>query len=517
MNSTNTTPIIEFTNISKNFGGVRALRNVSFAVPRGEIHALVGENGAGKSTLIRICGGVYAPSSGDLRFDGQEMNIRSVPESRAAGISIVHQEIPICPHLTAAENIFLGHSLPKKNGLINWQQVNHRAEALFDQLQVNIDPRAVASRLSIAQQQLVVIAQALSLNSKLLIMDEPTSALNKDETKHLFKILYQLREQGLTILYVSHKLEEVFEIADRITALRDGQYIDTIAKVEATPDKIVHLMVGRQVENVFPKEHHQPTDTPLLTAKNLTVPGLFADVSFELYGGEVLGLVGLQGSGTSEVLRTIFGHHPHMSGELEIQGKPVKFKSSLDAIKHGIAYVPADRQIEGLYPHMSVRDNGGLLLLRLITKGLGWISLGKLNQLMADKVEAFNIRTASVNAPITSLSGGNQQKVVIARTLSTDPLIVLLDDPTRGIDVGAKSEVHQLLNQLTAQGCGVILVSSELPEVMAMSDRVMAMYRGQVKAMLNHTEADHEVVMGLATGADIATMSSLAPSANEAN
>ncbi|HMQ55425.1 MAG TPA: sugar ABC transporter ATP-binding protein, partial [Anaerolineae bacterium] len=427
-----TTPIIEFKTVSKNFGGVQALRQVSFAVPRGEIHALVGENGAGKSTLIRICGGVYPPSSGSLRFDGQEVQIRNVHEARAAGISIVHQEIPICPHLTAAENIFLGHALPKKGGLIDWGQVNDRAQALFAKLQVNLNPKTMASRLSIAQQQLVVIAQALSLNSKLLIMDEPTSALNKEETRHLFKILMQLRAQGLTVLYVSHKLEEVFEIADRITALRDGQYIDTISRAEATPDKIVHLMVGREVANVFPKTYHPPTDTPLLSAKNLTVPGLFENVSFELYGGEVLGLVGLQGSGTSEVLRAIFGHYPQLSGELRVWGKPVKFKSSLEAIKHGLAYVPADRQIEGLYPHLSVRDNAGLLLLRLIAKKLGWVSLGQLSRRIGQKVEQFNIRTASVNAPITSLSGGNQQKAVIARTLSTDPLIVLLDDPTRG-------------------------------------------------------------------------------------
>lgn len=504
-----TVPIIEFKDISKNFGGVQALRQVSFAVPRGEIHALVGENGAGKSTLIRICGGVYPPNSGNLRFDGRDMAIHNVHESRAAGISIVHQEIPICPHLTAAENIFLGHELPQKKGLIDWSQVNQRAQALFDKLQVNINPRMIASQLSIAQQQLVVIAQALSLNSKLLIMDEPTSALNKEEAQHLFKILYQLREQGLTLLYVSHKLEEVFEIADRITVLRDGQYIDTISKAEATPDKIVHLMVGREVKNVFPKQYHQPTPTPLLSVKHLTVPGLFADVSFDLFGGEVLGLVGLQGSGASEVPRAIFGHYRHVSGEIRLQGQPVNFKSSLDAIKHGIAYVPADRQIEGLYPHLSVRDNGGLLLLRKISTGLGWISLRQLAQKMTEKVETFGIRTSSINAPITSLSGGNQQKVVIARTLSIEPLIVLLDDPTRGIDVGAKAEVHHILNRLTAQGCGVILVSSELPEVLAMSDRVMVMYRGQVRAVLTQAEIDHEIVMGLATGADTVAISAL--------
>lgn len=502
--------IIEFENISKRFGGVQALEEVSFGIPQGEIHALVGENGAGKSTLIRICGGVIPPDAGRLLFRGKEHTFGSVHESRAAGISIVHQEIPICPHLSAAENIFLGRATPKRGRIIDWKAVNQRTQALFDQLGVRINPAELASNLTIAQQQIVVIAQALSLESELLIMDEPTSALNREETEHLFGILRQLRARGISIIYVSHRLEEVFEIADRISALRDGRYIGTVSKAEATPDQIVRMMVGREVSNLFPKVFNQHSGPPLLELRNLSVPRLFEDISFDLRGGEVLGLVGLQGSGTSDVLRALFGKYPHMSGEMRVRGKPVRLRDSFDAIKLGMAYVPADRQAEGLYSVMSVRDNGGMLLIRRLAGKLGWVSLRRLDSKIIEAVQQFSIRTSSINAPINSLSGGNQQKVVIARSLSTAPQIVLLDDPTRGIDVGAKAEVHHILNQLTAQGCGVILVSSELPEVLAMSDRVITMYRGRMRGELSHDHIDHEVVMAMATGADTAVVAPVA-------
>ncbi|MBK8049886.1 MAG: sugar ABC transporter ATP-binding protein [Anaerolineales bacterium] len=504
-------PILEFEGISKRFGGVQALEDVSFAIPRGEIHALVGENGAGKSTLIRICGGVYRPDAGSIRFKGKEHVFRTVHESRNAGISIVHQEIPICPDLTAAENIFLGRALPKQGGLIDWREVNRRTTALFAQLGVRIDPRAQAASLTIAQQQLVVIAQALSLESDLLIMDEPTSALNQEETSNLFAILRQLRDRGITIVYVSHRLEEVFEIADSISSLRDGHYIGTVPKAGATPDQIVRMMVGREVTNLFPKVVSDFTPAPLLRVRNLAAQGLFSDVSFDLFGGEVLGLVGLQGSGTSDVLRSLFGKTPVSSGEIEVNGKPAHFRSSLDAIASGIAYVPANRQAEGLFSTLSVRDNGALLLVRRLARALGLVPLHELDRQMRAAVQRFSIRTSSISASIGSLSGGNQQKVVIARSLSTGPLIVLLDDPTRGIDVGAKAEIHHILNELTAAGCGVILVSSELPEVLAMSDRVITMYRGRVRGELGREQIDHEVVMRMATGADGAVGASPAP------
>lgn len=496
--------IIEFHEISKRFRAVRALDDVTFSIPKGEVHALVGENGAGKSTLIRVCGGVYPPTAGTIRFKGEEIQFRSVEDSIAAGVSIVHQEIPICPHLTASENIWLGRPLPKRAGLVNWRETNRRTRELFGRLGVDINPNAIARNLTIAQQQIVVIAQALALESDLLIMDEPTSALNKEETDHLFSIIRQLRDDGLSIIYVSHRLEEVFDIADRISALRDGRYINTVAKRDTTPNQVVNMMVGREVTNLFPKVVSKPSKEPLLSLRNASVPRRFEDVSLDLHGGEVLGLVGLQGSGTSDVLRTIYGMHPDMAGELWVRGEQVNFKSSADAIKQGIGYVPADRQAEGLFASMNVRDNGGLLLMKVLSRGLGWIPMKKLDARIHQLVQAYGIRTASIRSPISSLSGGNQQKVVISRSLSTQPLIVLLDDPTRGIDVGAKAEVHEILNVLTSEGCGVILVSSELPEVMAMSDRVVVMYRGQIRAELSQAEADHELVMGLATGADTA-------------
>lgn len=496
-------PLIEFKGISKRFGGVQALNDVSFGVTRGQIHALVGENGAGKSTLIRICGGVYAPDSGSLYLDGAQVTFRSVEASRDAGISIVHQEIPICPHLTATENIFLGRPLPRRGALIDWGEANRRAQALFDRLQVDINPTQLVGDMPIAKQQLVAIAQALALESRLLIMDEPTSALNREEARYLFDILRDLRAQGLTILYVSHKLEEVFELADNISVLRDGHYIGTVARDQATPDRVVNMMVGRDVTSLFPKIFRKPGSEPLLSVAGLTVPGCFENVTFDLFPGEVLGLVGLQGSGTSEVLRALFGHLKPSAGEILLRGRQVRFTSTTEAIKAGIAYVPANRQAEGLFQTMSVRDNSGLLLLRRLAGRSGWVFLRRLEAQVRRHVQEFGIRTASIHTSITSLSGGNQQKVVIARTLSTEPIVVLLDDPTRGIDVGAKAEVHEILNRLTGQGRGVILVSSELPEVLAMSDRVIVMYRGRVRAVLSHQDVDSEVVMGLATGADV--------------
>jgi ABC-type sugar transport system ATPase subunit len=495
-------PIIEFSGIVKKFGGIRALDNVSFAIPRGEVHALVGENGAGKTTLIRICGGVFQPDAGQIRYDGREVRFNDTLESRNVGISIVHQEIPICNHLTAAENIFLGESLPRRLGLIDWSEVNELSEALFERLRADIRPTELAGSLSIAQQQIVVIAQALSINAKLVIMDEPTSALSKQESERLFEIIRQLKAQGITIIYVSHRMEEVFGIADRITALRDGRHVGTVLKSESTAERIVRMMVGREITNLFPKEYHPRRERTLLSVRQLTVPGAFENVSFDLFGGEVLGLVGLHGSGTSQVMRALFGQYDAISGEIVVRDQKIRPRSSLEAIAQGIAYVPGDRQAEGLFPAMSVVDNAGMLNLRRLTNAFGWVPSQSLQKLFLAAAEKFNIKAGSIEDVVSSLSGGNQQKVVIARSLSTEPLVILLDDPTRGIDVGAKSEIHQILNQLTARGCGVIMLSSELPEVLAMSDRLIVMYKGQIRAELKGKEVDHEFVMRLATGAD---------------
>jgi ABC-type sugar transport system ATPase subunit len=408
--------------------------------------------------------------------------------------------------MTAAENIFLGRPLPMKGALIDWREVNRRAQALFDRLQVKVDPMRRVDTMPIAQQQIVAIAQALSLDSKLLIMDEPTSALNREETRHLFTILKQLKEQGLSIIYVSHKLEEVFEIADCISALRDGKYIGTIPKSEATPDRVVRMMVGREVTNLFPKVKQNRSLAPLLRVSGLTVPHRFENVSLDLYGGEVLGLVGLQGSGASDVLRALYGQLKPSGGQVLFRGKPARFRSSDEAIAAGVAYVPASRQAEAIFHAMTVRDNSGFLRLRrLAGKIVGWVPARRLESAVGGDVQSFGIRAASIHSSIGSLSGGNQQKVVIARALSTEPQVVLLDDPTRGIDVGAKAEVHHILNRLTGEGKGVILVSSELPEVLAMSDRVLVMYRGKVRGQIDKGPFNNEEIMGLATGADAVT------------
>ena len=499
-----TAPALEFRNVSKAFGGVRALRDVSFAAPRGEIHALVGENGAGKSTLIRICGGLFAPDSGTVTLDGREFAVADAHASRAAGVAIVHQEIPICRDLTAAENVFLGQDLPRRGGLIDWRALNQRAARLFETLRADIHPTTPAGELGIAQQQMVVIAQALSLNAKLVIMDEPTSALSKQESERLFEILRQLRSQEITIVYVSHRLDEVFGIADRITALRDGRHVGTLLRSETTPERIVHMMVGREISNLFPKQISPRSVEPLLSVRGLSAHGLFEDVSFDLYGGEVLGLVGLQGAGSSEVMRALFGQVKDATGEIVVRGKKVRLASSLDAISHAIAYVPGDRQAEGLFSALSVTENAGLLRLPQIANAFGWIAGSRLEGVFREAAGRFSIKAHSGADPIASLSGGNQQKVVIARALSVEPSIVLLDDPTRGIDVGAKAEIHMTLNGLTARGHGVILASSELQEALAMSDRIIVMYKGKTRGRFSREEIEQERVMTMATGADAA-------------
>jgi ABC-type sugar transport system ATPase subunit len=495
------TAIIEFHDISKNFGGVQALRDVSFAVPRGEVHALTGENGSGKSTLIRICGGVFPPSKGRLVFDGREVVFSNPLQSLRAGISVVHQEIPICPDLTAAENVFLSHALPTRGRLIDWTAVNERAASLFASLDVPIDSATLGGDLPIAHQQVVVIAQALAHDAKLLILDEPTSALSRQETDRLFGLIDQLKRKGISVIYVSHRLDEVFTIADRISTLRDGEYVGTVSRAETTPSEVVRMMVGRHIEDLFPRDAATRSDEVLLEVRNLSKPGRFEGVSFDLHRGEILGLVGLQGSGTSEVLSSLFGRYGAIDGTIRLSGEPISITSPGDAIERGFAYVAADRQREGLIQAMTVAENASALLLRVIRQLGGWIPTRRIREKVEEMRRTFQIRTVSIDTPITSLSGGNQQKVVIARSLSTQPQILLLDDPTRGIDVGAKVEVHQLLNKLTAEGRGVVLVSSELNEVLSMSDRVLVMFRGSVRAALERREADHSTVMEIATGA----------------
>ena len=491
--------IIEFVNVSKRFGGVQALDDVTFSVQRGEIHALVGENGAGKSTLIGLCGGVNAKDEGQIIFKDEEIQKVSPQYSKELGISIVYQEFPLCNHLSVAENIFLGPTPQTRLGMMDRSTMRRRARELFESLGVNIDPSVAVGTLSIGEQQIVEISKALSHDADLIIMDEPTSALTQSETEHLFGIITRLKRRGITVIYVSHRLREVFEISDRITVLRDGKFVGTVDVGDTSMDQVVQMMVGRQISALFPKQTAEIRDV-ILQGEHLSQRGAFEDVSFEVHQGEILGLAGLQGSGNQSLLRAIFGIHGLDAGNLFLAGKKLSVSSPDEAICLGIAYVPADRRSEGTVLNLSVSDNIGLLSLNKISR-FGYVARRKLQSIVQQGIQRLNIKTPSARQSVQNLSGGNQQKVVLAKWLSIKPKVLLLDDPTRGIDVGSKAEIHQLLNKLTQEGHGVLLISSELPELLAMSDRLLVMYKGRVVEEMTREEATEERVMALMTGA----------------
>jgi ABC-type sugar transport system ATPase subunit len=491
--------IIEFVNVSKRFGGVVALSGVSFSVRKGEVHALVGENGAGKSTLINLCGGVHARDEGKIVFKGEDIQKVSTQHSKELGISIVYQEFPLCMALTVAENIFLSPHPKAHLGVVDRKSMDDRARQLFGNLGVDIDPAATVAKLSVGEQQMVEISKALSLDADLIIMDEPTSALTQRETDHLFGVIRRLKERGITVIYVSHRLREVFAISDRITVLRDGRYVGTVDTPKTTMDEVVQMMVGRQISSLFPKEQAEVHEV-VLKGDHLARAGAFQDVSFEVRKGEVVGLAGLQGSGNQELLRTIFGINRLDAGALYVNQAPLTISSPDQAIKLGIAYVPADRRLEGTVLSLSVAENVGLLNLNRVS-ALGYVVRKKLSEIVTRGIKRLNIKTPSQRQIVQNLSGGNQQKVVLAKWLSVDPKVLLLDDPTRGIDVGSKAEIHHLLNQLTREGHAVMLISSELPELLAMSDRLLVMYRGRIVDELPRAEATEERVMALMTGA----------------
>lgn len=490
--------IIEFINISKRFGGVLALDNISFSVKQGEIHGLVGQNGAGKSTLINLCGGVFNKDEGHIIFKGEEIQKVSTYYSEELGISIVYQEFPLCNHLSIAENIFLGPYPEKKFFIMNRRSMYEHAKEILKTIGVYIDPTIPVGRLTINQRQIVEICRVLSHHVDLIIMDEPTSALNKNETETLFRIIRDLKEKGITIIYVSHRLQEVFEICDRITVLRDGKYIGTMDVAEAIMDKVVQMMVGRQLSALYPKKKTESKDV-MLRGEHLTRNGAFEDVSFEVYRGEILGLVGLQDSGNQSLLRSLFGIEELDAGALYLDAQRIYISSPNQAIELGIAYLPADRLYESLALNLSISDNIGLLSLKKISQ-FGYVMLRKLQDIVDQGISLLNIKTPDARQIAQNLSGGNQQKVVLAKWLSICPKVLLLDDPTRGIDVGSKVEIHQLLNDLAREGHAVIFTSSELPELLAMSDRLLVMYRGSVVDELTREEATEEHVMALMAG-----------------
>lgn len=483
----------------KTFGPVVALADGQIEVLSGEIHALVGENGAGKSTLVKVLSGLYHPDAGEFSIGGESVHFRSVADSRAAGISVIYQEPTLFPDLTVAENIFVGRQPRGRSGLIDRKAMRHAAQELFATLGVPIDPDRVAEGLSIADQQIIEIAKAVSQQSRILIMDEPTAALSGVEVDRLFSVARSLRDSGSGIVFISHRFDEVFGLCDRITVMRDGRYVSTHKISDVTVDEIVKEMVGREIDQLFPKTETEMGEA-VLEVTGLTRAGVFADISFDVHAGEIVALAGLVGAGRTEVARAVFGIDPYDSGSVRLGGTPLSPNSPAAAIAAGIGLVPEDRRRQGLVMELSVARNTTLTLRKVMAR-LGLISARKEHALAAQWTKTLQVKTGSLDYEVSTLSGGNQQKVVLAKWLATHPRLLVVDEPTRGIDVGTKSEVHRLLSDLAGRGIAILMISSELPEVLGMADRVLVMHEGSIAARLSRGDATPESVMRAATGA----------------
>ncbi len=489
--------ILRMTNISKSFAGVHALRGVQLELRPGEVHALLGENGAGKSTLVKVITGVHQPDTGEIYLNDRRIHLTDPREATTLGISAIYQELSMFPDLDIAENIFVGRRPTRRGGLIDWRKMYRASEELLSSLGVHLNLKTKARNLSIAQQQMVEIARALSVNASILIMDEPTSALTLSEVADLFQIVRRLREKGTAIVFISHRLEELFEIADRVTVLRDGAYVDTRSMDGVTQDDLIRMMVGRTVTDLFPKQEVAAGEV-VLRVKNLTRRGSFEDVSFDLHKGEILGMAGLIGAGRTEVSQALFGVAPAHAGTIEIEGQPLRITSPRQAMDHGLALVPEDRQHHGLVPPMDITDNITLPNLPHFTKA-GWLNKKEAQTAAFQAATQLQVKATTVWQKVRELSGGNQQKIVLAKWLSTRPRILILDEPTRGIDVGTKAEVHRLMSELAAEGIAILMISSELPEVLGMSDRILVMHEGKVTGLFERSEATQEKIMLAAT------------------
>ena len=490
--------LLRMEHINKEFPGVKALDDVSLSVDAGEVLALCGENGAGKSTLMKILSGAYVASSGKIFIDEKEMKYTKPEEAMAEGIRIIYQELNNLPFMSVAENIFLGN-WPKKPGTkaIDYATLKKNAKILLDRVSLDIDPFTELSQLSVAQKQLVEIAKALSGNCKVLVLDEPTSSLNETETQNLFKIIKALAAEGKGIIYISHRMDEIFYIADKVEVMRDGRLVGVKAMEDTNRAEIVHMMVGREIVDMYPKNDVQIGET-VLEVKHLT-NDIVKDVSFNVKKGEILGLFGLMGAGRTNIVEAIYGVRKITSGEVLLKGEPVTIDSPESAMKYGIAYLPAERKLEGLLLDHPVSEN---IILASIDKRLGTIKLHlKKEKEIAHKwVKELNIKTPSISTEVQNLSGGNQQKVVLAKALEVEPEIILLNEPTRGIDVGAKIEIYKLIESLCEQGKAVIMISSEIPEIMGIADRIVVVCEGRVTGELTREEFDSDVMMNLAIG-----------------
>lgn len=490
-----TNVLLTMKNIHKSFPGVYALNAVDFELKVGEVHALLGENGAGKSTLIKVLGGIYTADQGEIFIEGKKVEIKDVKSAQENGISIIHQELVLVPHMTVAENIFLGRE-PMLGMFVNTLKMHEDAQNLLDAYDTNIDAKTLVGKLTIAQQQMVEIVKAISYHSKILVMDEPTSSISDKEVKFLFGIMRTLTAKGVGIIYISHKMSELEEICDRVTVMRDGTYIGTKVVKETTKDQLISMMVGRELKHYYTRDYLEQGEV-LLKCENIIDHNMVKGASFNLKKGEIVGFAGLVGAGRSELMKCIFGLTKDYSGNIFIEGKKAVIKSPSDAIKYGIALVPENRKAEGLYQVQSVKFNLTIEVLKDFIKGIV-VNSQKEDEITQKYIDMMSTKTPSSKQLLGKLSGGNQQKVMIGRWLATSPKILILDEPTRGVDVGAKSEIYAIMNNLVKTGMSIIMISSEMPEIINMSDRIYVMCGGKVTGCLEHEEVTQEKIMTLA-------------------
>ncbi|MGF7088234.1 ribose transport system ATP-binding protein [Kroppenstedtia sanguinis] len=495
-------PLLEMTQIQKSFSGVQVLINAGFSLEKGEVHALMGENGAGKSTLMKILGGIYPREGGQVAIAGEERNISTPREATELGIAMIHQELNLVPHLSVMENLFLGREFVwGRTGWIRWRRMEAEAKKWLERLGMDLHPSVKTGDLSVGQQQMVEIAKALSLEAKILVLDEPTAALTNREIESLFDVIRSLKKQGVGMIYTSHRMEEIFEICDRITVMRDGETVGTRVSRETNMDELVQMMVGREIQNRYPR-HPVPPGEERFSVEGLTRKGEVEDISFSICQGEIVGLAGLMGAGRTETADLLFGVRKAEGGTLRIDGQEVRIRRPEDAIRHGLAYVTEDRKQEGLVLPLSVRENLSLPSLSSLSSW-GVIHGKQEARLTAETVDTLSVKASGSEQEVRTLSGGNQQKVVIGKWLATSPRVLILDEPTRGVDIGAKEEIYRLIDRLAQEGLAILLISSDLPEVLGMSDRVLVMHEGRITGRFAKGEATQEKVMRAASGGEV--------------
>lgn len=490
--------ILEIINVTKEFPGTLALKEVKLEVKKTEVHGICGENGAGKSTLMNIIGGVFSPTKGHIFFDGKPYMPKNPKDAQTLGIGFVHQELSLCPHLSVAENIYIGRLPKKRAGMLDYKKLYKNANEILLKFNATFPSNALVSELNVSQQQIIEIAKSVSLNCKLLILDEPTSSLTEKETKDLFKIIKELASKGISILYISHRMQEIFEVCDRVTVFKDGQYVSSMNIKEISSDDIIKAMVGRKLDSLYPPKSKSVSDE-IIAVKNMHSKGVFQNISFYLKRGEIVGFAGLVGSGRSEIMRALCAIDKKDSGEIYLHGKQMRFKTYKDAINNGVCYLTEDRKTQGLFLDMSVKNNISSANINKISDGI-FINNAKEDNLAKKFVNMLNIKIAGINYNIKNLSGGNQQKCLIGRWLSLNPKVIIMDEPTRGIDINAKAEIHEHLRKFANDGVGVIVVSSELPEIIGLSDKVYVIYEGSLFGELIGSDITEENIMKLASG-----------------